>query len=153
MIELKVNGRNCELDCEDSTPLLVTLREFLELSGPRFGCGQGECGACMVLIDGRAETSCNRPMGSVQGCHIETIEGLGTADKPHPVQTAFLAERAGQCGYCLSGVLTSAIGLLSANPTPSREQIIAALDPHLCRCGAYPRMIRAVERALTLLEQ
>lgn len=148
MIELQVNSEVCQVDCEDSTPLLVTLRETLGLSGPRFGCGQGECGACMVLIDGKPETSCNRPMGSLQGCRVETIEGLGNIESPHPVQRAFLVERAGQCGYCLSGVLTSVIGLLRANPSPSRAEIIAALDPHLCRCGAYIRMIRAVERAV-----
>jgi len=148
MIDIQVNGATHHLLDEESAPLLAVLRESLGLSGPRFGCGQGECGACMVLVDGRPETACNLPVSAVRGCHIETVEALGTPDAPHPVQRAVVEERAGQCGYCLSGIITSAVALLRRQGSPSRDQIIQALEPHLCRCGAQPRIIRAIERAV-----
>ncbi len=151
MHALKVNGRDYFVDTPDSTPLLAVLRDELALSGPRFGCGQGECGACMVLVDGRAQTACNLPIDALSGCAVETVEGLGTPSDPHPLQAAVLAERAGQCGYCLSGILISAAALLRAHPSPSRDQIVAALEPHLCRCGAHQRIVRAIERAARAL--
>ena len=127
--------------------LLSVLRDELALSGPKFGCGQGECGACMVLVQGQPQTSCNLPVWAVQGQQVTTLEGLGTAQSPHPLQAAFIAERAAQCGYCVTGIITSAAALLARNPAPSREDIVQALEPHLCRCGAHNRMVRAVQRA------
>src|SRR5690606_559450 len=108
---------------------------------------QEACGACMVLLDGKPVFSCTLPAEDLQGRHIVTVEGLGSPERPHPLQVAMLAEQAGQCGYCLSGILISAGALLAANPSPSRREIIAALEPHLCRCGSHPRIIRAIERA------
>ena len=142
-IELTVNGRAVTIAAAADTPLLDVLRNELDLKGSRYGCGLEQCGSCMVTIDGRAEYSCAREVGSVAGCRVETVESLST----HPLLAAFLDEQAGQCGYCLSGILMSAKALLDANPHPSREQIITALDQHLCRCGAHPRIIRAIEKA------
>jgi nicotinate dehydrogenase subunit A len=122
------------------------LREELGLRGTRFGCGTEQCGACMVLVDGEPVTSCTREVGTLAGKAVITVEGLGR-DGLHPLQQALLDEQAGQCGYCLSGILMSAAALLERNPAPSRAQIIAALEPHLCRCGIYNRIIRAVQRA------
>jgi nicotinate dehydrogenase subunit A len=143
----QVNGRECAPDLPDTTALLSVLRDELGLNGPKFGCGQGECGACMVMVDGQAQTSCNLPLWAVQGREVTTLEGLGTAQKPHPVQTAFVETNAAQCGYCVAGIVTSAAALLARNPAPTRDEIIQALDKHLCRCGAQNRMIRAIERA------
>ncbi len=142
-----VNGQAVHFDGDDKTPLLSVLRDELALSGPKFGCGQGECGACMVLVDGQPQTSCNLPVWSLQDRQVRTLEGLGTPERPHPVQTAFLKERAAQCGYCISGVITSAAALLERQPAPRREDIVQALEKHLCRCGAHNRMVRAIERA------
>ena len=142
-----VNGQPCTPDAPGNTPLLAVLRDELALSGPKFGCGEGECGACMVLVDGAPQTACNLPLWAVQGKQVVTVEGLGTPQHPHPVQAAFIDERAAQCGYCVAGIVTSAAALLASHPAPSREQIVQALDKHLCRCGAHQRMIRAVERA------
>lgn len=146
-----VNGRECAPDLPDTTPLLTLLREELGLCGPKFGCGQGECGACMVLVDGQPQTSCNLPLWSVQGREITTLEGLGCAQQPHPVQAAFVETNAAQCGYCVAGIVTSAAALLARNPAPTRDEIVQALDKHLCRCGAHNRMIRAIERAARTL--
>lgn len=129
------------------TLLLDLLRDELGLSGPKFGCGQGECGACMVLVDGQPQTACNLPLWALEGKRITTVEGLGSLEQPHPLQAAFVAERAGQCGYCVAGILTSAAALLQRCPAPSRSDVAQALDKHLCRCGAHNRMIRAVQRA------
>ena len=142
-----LNGKPCNVDADDAVPLLAVLRDEQGLSGPKFGCGQGECGACMVLVDGQPQTACNLPLWSVQGRQVVTLEGLGTAEQPHPLQTAFCDERAAQCGYCVAGILTSAAALLAREPNPSRETIVQALDKHLCRCGAHNRMIRAVPGA------
>ncbi len=144
-----VNQQPVHFEGDDKTTLLSLLRGELGLSGPKFGCAQGECGACMVLVDGLPQTSCNLPVWSVQGRQVTTLEGLGTTVCPHPVQAAFIEERAAQCGYCVSGIITSAAALLARNPTPSREDIVQALDKHLCRCGAHTRMVRAVQRAAT----
>lgn len=142
-----VNRQAVHFAGDDTAMLLSVLRGELGLSGPKFGCGQGECGACMVLVDGQPQPSCNLQVGAVQGRHITTVEGLGTPACPHPVQSAFIEERAAQCGFCVAGIITSAAALLASNPAPGRAAIIAALDKHLCRCGAHTRMVRAVERA------
>jgi nicotinate dehydrogenase subunit A len=146
-IELTVNGRAITVAVETTTPLLDVLRNHLDLKGTRYGCGLEQCGTCMVLIDGEANYSCAREIGSVAGRTITTIEGLGTLDSPHPLQRAFLELQAGQCGYCLSGIIVSAKALLDRNPLPSRTDIVAALDKHLCRCGTHTRIIAAVQRA------
>ncbi len=142
-----VNTQAVHFDGDDKATLLSVLRDELGLSGPKFGCGQGECGACMVLVDGRPQTSCNLPVWSVQGRQVTTLEGLGTPACPHPVQSAFIQCRAAQCGYCVSGIVTSAAALLAENPAPTREVIVLALEKHLCRCGAHTRMVRAIEQA------
>jgi aerobic-type carbon monoxide dehydrogenase small subunit (CoxS/CutS family) len=142
-----INGKAVRVDCDGTKPLLSVLRDELGLRGSRFGCGTEQCGACMVLIDGKPEYSCAREIATVAGRQITTVEGLAQDGALHPVQQAFLDEQAGQCGYCLSGILVSAAALLARNPKPSRAEIVAALDPHLCRCGMHNRVIRAVERA------
>ena len=146
-IELAVNGRAVTLSADPGTPLLDVLRNHLNLKGSRYGCGLEQCGTCMVLIDGEAAYSCAREVGSVAGCSVITIEGLGTPEHLHPLQTAFLEEQAGQCGYCLSGIIISAKALLDRNPNPARADIVAALDKHLCRCGTHTRIIAAVQKA------
>ena len=146
-----VNQRPVTFAGDTQAMLLSVLRDELGLNGPKFGCGQGECGACMVLVDGRPQTACNLPVWSVQGQQITTLEGLGTPDCPHALQTAFIDERAAQCGYCVSGIVTSAAALLATNPQPSRQDIVQALDKHLCRCGAHNRMLRAIEKAAATL--
>lgn len=146
-IEFTVNGRAVSVDCDATTPLLNVLRDNLGLRGSKFGCGTEQCGACMVLIDGKPEYSCAREVATVAGRSVTTIEGLGQNGALHPLQQAFLDEQAGQCGYCLSGILISAAALLKQNTKPSRADIIAALDPHLCRCGIHNRVIRAVQKA------
>jgi nicotinate dehydrogenase subunit A len=146
-IDLTVNGRQVTVDTNATTPLLDVLRNNLDLKGSRYGCGLEQCGACMVLIDGEPEYSCTREIGAVSGRSIITIEGLGTPEHPHPLQRAFLSEQAGQCGYCLSGIIISAKALLDRNPRPSRTEIVSALDKHLCRCGTHTRIIAAVQKA------
>lgn len=145
MVAFTLNGVATSLDGE--LTLLQALRGPLGLSGPRFGCGTESCGCCYVLIDGVPGPSCALPLAAVAGKAVRTVEGLGTPEQPHPVQAAFLAEQAGQCGYCLSGILVSAAALLDANPAPDETAVRAALEPHLCRCGAQNRMVRAVLRA------
>jgi aerobic-type carbon monoxide dehydrogenase small subunit (CoxS/CutS family) len=146
-VDFTVNGRKVGVSAAATTPLLAVLRNTLGLGGTRFGCGLEQCGACMVLIDGAPAYACTRDIASVAGKAVTTVEGLARGDSLHPLQQAFLAEQAGQCGYCLSGILMSAKALLDRNPRPSRADIVAALDRHLCRCGAHNRIIRAVERA------
>src|ERR1700722_13478045 len=146
-IELTVNGKAVTVAVADDVPLLDVLRNHLDLKGSRYGCGLEQCGSCMVLIDGEAVYSCAREVGSVSDRSVTTIEGLGTPDAPHPLQRAFLEEQAGQCGYCLSGIIISAKALLDRNPEPSRADIVAALDNHLCRCGTHTRIIAAVQKA------
>jgi nicotinate dehydrogenase subunit A len=143
----QVNQQPVHFVGDEKATLLSVLRDELNLSGPKFGCGQGECGACMVLVDGQPQTSCNLPVWSIQGRQVTTLEGLGTPAHPHPVQTAFIEERAAQCGYCVAGIITSACALLARKPQPSRDDIVAGLEKHLCRCGAQTRMVRAIERA------
>jgi nicotinate dehydrogenase subunit A len=145
--ELSVNGHSVTTGADPATPLIDVLRNHLDLRGTRYGCGLEQCGSCMVIIDGKADYACSREIGSVAGRSVTTIEGLAAAGKLHPLQVAFLEEQAGQCGYCLSGILMSAKALLDRNPSPSRADIVAALDGNLCRCGAHPRILRAVEKA------
>lgn len=147
-----LNGRSCQVDADAGVNLLSVLREECALSGPKFGCGQGECGACMVLVDGQPQTACNLPLWAVEGRQILTVEGLGSQAKPHPLQAAFCEERAAQCGYCVAGILCSAAALLAREPHPTRQTIVQALDKHLCRCGAHNRMVRAVQRAAATLQ-
>ncbi|MCE2783152.1 (2Fe-2S)-binding protein [Limnohabitans sp.] len=144
---ITINAQHIALTAPDKTPLLSLLRNELGLSGPKLGCGEGECGACMVLVDGRPQTSCNLPLWAVKGHAVTTLEGLGKPGQPHALQQAFVEENAGQCGYCLSGILVSASALLQHTAEPTRAQICQALDKHLCRCGAHERIIRAVQRA------
>ena len=146
-ITLTVNGEARSVVAPETTSLLEALRNHLGLMGTRYGCGLEQCGCCMVLVDGQPAYACTRELGTVAGRKVTTIEGLGTEAEPHPLQQAFLDEQAGQCGYCLSGILISAKALLDRNPDPSRADIVAALDKHLCRCGAHQRILRAVERA------
>jgi nicotinate dehydrogenase subunit A len=150
--DFTVNGRpvSVSLDNEE-TPLLNVLRNELGLMGARFGCGLEQCGCCMVLIDGAAEKSCGKPVWSVAGKTVTTVEGLGTPERPHPLQQAFIDEQAGQCGYCLGGILISAQALLARNPSPTRPEIAAALDDNICRCGSHNRIIRAIEKAAALI--
>ena len=149
---LTANGAERRVTCEPDTPLLDVLRHDLGLAGPRFGCGLGLCGACYVLIGDRARSSCDLSMSAVDG-PVTTVEGLAADGRLHPVQQAFLDEQAGQCGYCLSGIIMSAKALLDRNPSPTRGEIVGALDKNLCRCGAHPRILRAVEKAAAMLRE
>lgn len=152
MVALILNGAAVALDVPEEVPLLHALRGPGGLSGPRFGCGTEQCGTCMVLLDGAPAYACTLPAGSVAGRSVTTVEGLGTPDRPHPLQAAFLAEQAGQCGYCLSGILVSAAALLARDPDPDEAAIRAALEPHLCRCGSHNRILRAVRRAAAAMQ-
>jgi nicotinate dehydrogenase subunit A len=146
-IELKVNGVSRSVPAEPDTPLLYVLRNDLELNGARYGCGLSQCGACTVLVDGKAVRSCVTPVGAVGSGEITTIEGLGTIDAAHPLQRAFIDEQAAQCGYCTGGMIMSAKELLDRNPRPSEAEVRSALAGNLCRCGTHNRIIRAVLRA------
>jgi nicotinate dehydrogenase subunit A len=141
MIELEVNGKQRGVDAAPDTPLLYVLRNQLGLAGTRFGCGSGQCGACFVLIDGRAMASCDLPLSFAAGKKVTTIEGLGGA---HPVQKALLEHQAAQCGYCMSGIVMSAVALLSTNPHPTESEVRQTLDKNLCRCGSHNRVVRAI---------
>jgi len=142
-----LNGKQVDVAIDDDVKLLYVLRNDLNLSGPKFGCGLGQCGACTVLIDGSPSRSCLATVASVAGREVTTLEGLGSVDNPHPLQQAFLDEQALQCGYCGNGMLMAAKALLDTNPRPDEDEIRSALDAYLCRCGAQPRIIRAVVRA------
>ena len=152
-IDLTVNGKAVSIAVDGDTPLLDVLRNHLGLIGTKFGCGLEQCGCCMVLVDGHPEKSCGKALSTVAGKTILTIEGLGTPDRPHPLQQAFLDEQAGQCGYCLPGILITAKALLDHNPSPSRREIAVALDDNICRCGSHARILRAVERAAAQMRQ
>lgn len=151
--DLTVNGKPVSVATDEETSLLDVLRNRLGLKGTRFGCGLEQCGTCTVLVDGKPEKSCTKPIWSVAGKSVVTIEGLGTPDRPHPLQQAFLDEQAGQCGYCLTGILMAASALLASNPSPSRTDIAAALDGNICRCGTHNRIIRAVQRAALAMHE
>jgi nicotinate dehydrogenase subunit A len=146
-INLKVNGVSSSVPAEPDTPLLYVLRNDLELNGAKYGCGLAQCGACIVLIDGKATPSCVTPISAVEASEITTIEGLGSIAKPHPLQTAFIEEQAAQCGYCTNGMIMAAKELLDRNPQPNEADVRAALATNLCRCGTHNRIIRAVLRA------
>jgi nicotinate dehydrogenase subunit A len=146
-VHLTVNGEPRQVDDDPDTPLLDVLRGSLGLRGARFGCGQGLCGACAVLVDGRTIISCETPLWSVAGTSVTTVEGLATDGRLHPVQQAVLDEQAGQCGFCLSGLVVRAAALLAEQPRPDEAAVAEALDRHLCRCGIQRRMIAAVVRA------
>ena len=151
---LTVNGRAVSVSvANEDTPLLDVLRNTLGLMGTRFGCGLEQCGCCSVLIDGERVKSCTQPIWNVAGKTVTTIEGLGKPEKPHPLQQAFLEEQAGQCGYCLSGIIISAKALLDRNPAPSRAEIAQALDDNICRCGSHNRILRAVTKAAARMRE
>jgi len=144
---LRVNGGTHVVQAERSVPLVYVLRNHLGLKGTRFGCGTGHCGACTVLYDGNAVQSCDTPLWAAEGHEITTVEGLGSAQRPHPLQRAFLDEQAAQCGYCIDGIIMSAAALLARKAHPTRDEIAQALGRHLCRCGTHVRILRAIERA------
>lgn len=147
-IALNVNGRASSVSVDDpSMPLLYALRNDLELHGPRFGCGLGQCGACTVIVDGKAVRSCMLPVSKADGRAIQTLEGLGTPENPHPIQVAFIEEQAVQCGYCINGMIMQSKAFLDENPNPSDDQIKDALAENLCRCGTHIRIVRAVKSA------
>ncbi len=146
-VRFRLNGVETEVDADPDRSLLDVLRGPLGMTGPHFGCGAGECGACNVMIGDRAMSCCDMPLWSVADKDVTTIEGLGSAGRPHPLQRAFIAEQALQCGYCVPGILMSAAALLKRNPTPSSKDVREALDRNLCRCGSHNRMVRAVLRA------
>lgn len=153
VIELVINGQATRLEVEEQRPLLSVLRDDLGLTGAKYGCGEGHCGACTVLVDGVPRRSCTTAVGRVAGTQVTTIEGLEQDGKLHPVQEAFLEEEAMQCGYCTCGMIMGACGLLRRNPRPTAAQIRTFLDGHLCRCGVYNRIVAAVRRAASRMQQ
>ena len=152
MMTLKVNGQDHQIDAEPDTPLLYVLRDDLKLNAAKFGCGLGQCGACTVIVDGKAVLSCVTPLVLLEGKKVTTLEGLGTIEAPAPIQRAFIEEQAAQCGYCIAGMMMRAQALLQKNSRPTDEQIRAELEPHLCRCGTHMRILRAVRRAAALMQ-
>ena len=148
VVEFNLNGSRVSLDVDSETPLLEVLRNDFSLNGAKFGCGLAQCGACAVMMDGVSIRSCVTPVGSVADKSVITLEGLGTSENPHPLQSAFIKEQAIQCGYCANGVMITAAALVRSTPSPSKEQIQQALSGHLCRCGAQPRMLKAITRAV-----
>jgi nicotinate dehydrogenase subunit A len=143
-LAIQVNGLRHEVLAESETPLLYVLRNELKLKGARFGCGLGQCGACTVIVDGKAVQSCDVPVSAVAGKAVTTIEGIGTADRPHPLQQAFIRDQAAQCGYCATGIIMSAKALLDAKPAATDGEIRQALERNLCRCGTHTRILRAI---------
>jgi nicotinate dehydrogenase subunit A len=152
MITLTVNGQTRQVDADPATPLLYVLRDDFALNGAKFGCGLGQCGACTVMIDGKAAFSCVTPISVVAARKVTTIEGLGTMEAPGPVQRAFIEEQAAQCGFCIPGMMMRAQALLEANATPSREEIRKHMATNLCRCGTHMRIEKAVERAARIMQ-
>jgi aerobic-type carbon monoxide dehydrogenase small subunit (CoxS/CutS family) len=147
MITLTVNNQPHQLEIDPATPLLYVLRGELQLNGAKFGCGLGQCGACTVIVDGEAVFSCLTPVAALQGRKITTLEGLGTASNPNPLQRAFIEEQAAQCGYCIAGMIMRAQALLERISAPSDAQIRTQMEPNLCRCGTHMRILRAIRRA------
>lgn len=152
-ISITLNGEPVTVETEETATLLDTLRGELGLTSPRFGCGAGDCGTCAVIIDGEDQASCMVEIGHVGGKSIVTVEGIGTPDAPHPIQEAFLEKQAGQCGYCLSGLVIGAKALLDKNPDPDRRAIVEALSWHLCRCGVHNRIIDAIQLAAQRIKE
>ena len=151
-ITLNVNGQDHAVDADPDTPLLYVLRNDLELNGAKFGCGLGQCGACTVMVDGRAVFSCITPILMLEGRQVTTVEGLGTVEQPGPMQQAFIDEQAAQCGYCIAGMMMRAQALLQVNPGASEGEIRHTLQPNLCRCGTHMRILKAVVRAGSLMQ-
>lgn len=151
-MKLTVNGTAHEVDADPSTPLLYVLRNDLGLNGAKYGCGLGQCGACTVMVDGKAVFSCLTPMMLLEDREIKTVEGLGTIENPGPMQTAFIEEQAAQCGYCIPGMMMRAQSILEANPEATDEDIRRGLEPNLCRCGTHMRILRAVSKARNLMK-
>jgi nicotinate dehydrogenase subunit A len=151
-MKIFVNGQERQVSAAPDTPLLYVLRDELALNGAKFGCGLGQCGACTVMVNGDAVFSCVTPILLVEGKQVTTVEGLGTADEPGPMQRAFIEEQAAQCGYCIAGMIMRAQALLQKNPRASDAAIRAALQPNLCRCGTHMRILRAVRRAATMMQ-
>jgi len=152
MMILKVNGHDHQIDAAADTPLLYVLRDDLKLNAAKFGCGLGQCGACTVMVDGKAVLSCVTPLLLLEGKQVTTLEGLGTIERPAPIQRAFMEEQAAQCGYCIAGMMMRAQALLQRNPKPTEAQIKAEMMPNLCRCGTHMRIVRAVHRAARLMD-
>jgi nicotinate dehydrogenase subunit A len=146
-VTINVNGTPRAVEADSETPLLYVLRNDLKLKGARYGCGAGQCGACMVIVDGKPVQSCDIPVSAVAGKSIATIEGIGREGRLHPLQQAFIQEQAAQCGYCIAGIIMAAKALLDANPRPSDDEIKTALARNLCRCGTHQRILRAIRRA------
>jgi len=153
MLTLNVNGRAHQVDADPATPLLYVLRDHLQLNAAKFGCGLGQCGACTVMVDGEAVYSCVTPISMLVGRQVRTVEGLGTPSDPGPVQRAFIAEQAAQCGYCIPGMIMRAQALLERTATPSQGQIRSHMSANLCRCGTHMRILRAVERAAAAMKR
>ena len=151
-MKLNVNGQVHEVDADPRTPLLYVLREDLKLNAAKFGCGLGQCGACTVLVNGEAVFSCVTPIALLESKQVVTLEGLGGIDNPAPIQRAFIAEQAAQCGYCIAGMMMRAQALLQKNPRAGDAEIRAALEPNLCRCGTHMRILRAVRRAAQMMQ-
>ena len=147
VVRFRLNGAETSIDADADRNLLDVLRSECGVTGPHFGCGAGECGACNVIVDGRAVSSCDMPLWSIADKDVTTLEGLGSAEHPHPLQRAFIVEQAMQCGYCIPGIMMSAAALLQRNPSPATAEIKEALDRNLCRCGSHNRIVRAIERA------
>ncbi|WP_395018838.1 (2Fe-2S)-binding protein [Dongia sp.] len=152
-IKLNVNGADQSIDSDPDTPLLYVLRNDLKLNGAKFGCGLGQCGACTVMVDGKAVLSCVTPVMLMEGRRVTTVEGLGTLDQPGPMQQAFIEEQAAQCGYCIPGMMMRAQALLQASPNADEREIRQALEVNLCRCGTHMRILRAIHRARDLMQQ
>ena len=152
-IRLAINGKSYKVDADPQTSLLTVLREHLDLTGSKYGCGEGQCGACTVLIDGKAQRSCVTRVGTVAEKQITTIEGLASGDHLHPVQEAFLDAGAMQCGYCTSGMIMSAVALLKKNPSPGESDIISFMDGNVCRCGTYSRIVIAIQKAAKVVRE
>lgn len=147
MITLDINGETQQVEADPSTPLLYVLRDHLGLNGAKYGCGLGQCGACTVIVDGKAIFSCITPISTLADRKIRTVEGLGTQQEPGPLQRAFIEEQAAQCGYCIPGMMMRAQALLEDNPSPTQAEIRAHMSPNLCRCGTHMRIVRAIDRA------
>ena len=146
-IRINVNGHEHQLEVDERTPLIYILRNDLGLKGTKLGCGLEQCGACKVIVDGKAVFSCNSPVSSFANCSITTIEGIGTTDKLHPIQKSFVIEKAAQCGYCIPGIIMAAKALLDSNPYPDKEVVCEDLADNLCRCGTHPQILNAIMRA------
>lgn len=152
-IHLFINNHTYSVDTDPQTSLLTVLRDHLDLTGSKYGCGEGQCGACTVLVNGKAQRSCITKVGSVSEKQITTIEGVAAGDRLHPVQQAFLDEEAMQCAYCTSGMIMSAVSLLTLNHHPTRDEIVDFMEGNICRCGTYPRIVSAIQKAASTLAE